>query len=599
LDAIGFIQFWGNSPALDLCCDCQAAAFGVAAEGVSPGQQYKPDAGPKDQEFWDQEVVDTGGDQREEPVVPAPLPEDSPVNILVAGGADIRHVLKTVARRRGGGKRGPRLRFFLHETSHEVLARHMLFLQVINNKALPARERMELFLSLYGNTLVRERDCRYVAEMADEFVEMVTDNSSHPLAGVINLDGLKFKDRDILQDIFKGWRGDVPFDVEALRDQRCRGYYRDRYDFRKNMMDWDYQTHIKDKAGIINWFHYKAFCFTGVAFETRLGSYNMPNRTLASYTEARDRSKGTTVQVRGFWGDIVNSPYYAFSICTNSIDRPRLFKISGSQYRHTETDIAEFNLQDYIGQLESGEELHLPSETPEEHVFPYASPLDGLRTENRIEEVPEESTEPQDVAAQPRTRGRRKPPKKDWPGLTPAFEDGGVEVVLLSGDLHEVLKKPRYRGVFHRGFLGSMSIMPFFEDAGLTRSGEDPFRPSEPSVVKIRKAPRVEAPELLGAKKEGSGFGAAFVEGAHVVVETMKYQAHFDANQRLAYRHRAAQAGHLFGWRLTDETRGVPRMEHDMKERRAQDLEKNATDFLCFVTGPPPPAPATASPELA
>ncbi|CAJ1340486.1 unnamed protein product [Effrenium voratum] len=264
------------------------------------------------------------------------------INVLITGGADIRHVAWVLSDARqnigktwqgqGGrkhqiigfrtgsldgkdkqsqfhsSKEHQRVRFFLHETQHEVLARHLLFLQIVNNKALSIRERMEVFLSLYGNTLVRERDCAYVSEIAPEFVELVTENSAHPLAEKVDLSQLKFKDRDLLQDVFKGWFQDVPFDIEALREQRCRGYYRTRYDYRKNLMDYDYQTFIKEVAGIIHWFHYKQFGHTGVAFETRLASYSSPNRSLASYTEAKDRSKGTTVQVRGFWGDIINSP---------------------------------------------------------------------------------------------------------------------------------------------------------------------------------------------------------------------------------------------------------------------------------------------------
>eukprot|EP00435_Cladocopium_sp_Y103_P023970 s3634_g5.t2 len=63
-----------------------------------------------------------------------------------------------------------------------------------------------------------------------------------------------------------------------------------------------------------------------------------------SYMEAMDRSKGNTVQVRGYWGDIVNSPYHAFCTRTDPEVRHRLFKINSQQYRHTETDIAEYNL---------------------------------------------------------------------------------------------------------------------------------------------------------------------------------------------------------------------------------------------------------------
>jgi len=582
-DAVGFIQFWGNSPALDLLGDDpQLKAFGPAAIGTAPGQIYREDKsgeGTEDAEtVADEEDFHAADDQAEEEPQPAALPEDT-VNVLITGGADIRHIVKTLARRRGGGQ-GHRLRFFLHESHHEVLARHLLFLQVINNKALPVRERMETFLSLYGNSLVRERDEAYAAEIAPEFVELITDNSAHPLASIVDLTHLKFRDRDVLQDIFKGWSKDVPFDVEALREQRCRGYYRERFDYRKNLMDFDYQTHIKPKAGIINWFHYKEFGFTGVAFETRLASYSVPNRTLASYTEGVDRTKGTTVLVRGFWADIINSPYHGFCTTTDAEDRPRLFKISGSMYRHTETDVAEFNLSSYLGEMETGQRLHLPPERPEEHVFPFTSPLEELRAAGKIEEVAEPSSEGKPASA---GRGRRRAARKtDWPPLVQAFE--GVEVVLMAGDLRDVLKKPKYRGLFHRAFVGSMAIMPWMEDLGISKAGDDPFRLSAGS--RIRKPPRLEAPELFGKRREDSMLAATMAEGAEVVFETMKYQAHFDGLVRLGYRHRVAQLGHLAGWRLADERHALPQMEHDMKDGRARELEKDATDFMRFVVMP-------------
>lgn len=578
-DAIGFIQFWGNSPALDLLGDVQATAYGPAAEKTSASQMYEKKE--KADDGYDQEVQSgTAGGGEEEPV-PSQLPEgDEPINILLAGCSDIRHLVKTVSRRRRQHS-GKRLRFYLHEKHHEVLARHLLFLQIVNNRAIPVRERMEIFLSLYGNTLVRERDSTYVAEIASEFVELVTDNSTHPLASIVDLSQLKYKDRDVLQDIFKGWLNEVSFDVEAMREQRCRGYYRERYDYRKNMLDWDYTTFIKECAGIINWFHYKEFGFTGVAFETRLASYSTPNKTLASYTEGKDRSKGTTVQVRGFWGDIINSPYHAFCTTTNPEDRARLFKITGSQYRHNETEIAEFNLTAYLSEMETGEPFRLPPETPEEHVYPYASPLDELKAADKVVEVIEDPAKVPAAASQPTGRTRRSAKKADWPLLVSAFD--GVEVVLLSGDLTEVLRKPRYKGLFHRAFIGAMAVFPLLEEAGLTKADEDPFHALNSAAAKIRRPPRLEHPALLGQRREQSSLAAAMAPGAEVVFETMKYQAHFEGSYRLGFRHRIAQVGHLVGWRLMDERRAVPRIEMDMPERKKRDLDRDASDFLRFV----------------
>lgn len=595
IDAIGFLQFWGNSSSLDLLGDPQATSFGPGSIATNPSG-YQPknnnaieeDVAAETMEVLEDTTIDKNvTSEAVDWPVDGKLPEgDGPINILIAGGADLRHVVKTVARCRRRSDR--QIRFFLHEGHHEVLARHVLFLQIVNNKALPIRERMEIFLSLYGNTLVRERDCSYLGDIAPEFVELVTDNSLHPLADIVDLSHLKFKDRDILQDVFKGWYKDVPFDAEALRDQRCRGYYRDRYDYRKNLMDQDYHTHIKNSAGIINWFHYKEFCFTGVAYETRLASYKLPNRTLASYTEATDRSKGTSVQVRGFWGDIVNSPYHTFGTATDPEDKSRLFKISGSMYRQTETDIAEFNLTAYLSEMETGQPFHLPPEKSEEHVYPYASPLEALRAADKVEEVKTDQVSGSAKIGKTKTdgeqqgrRGRRTPQKNDWPPLLPVFEN--VKVALLTGDLCEVLRKSKYQGMFHSVFVGAMVNLPFFEELGLTKSCDDPFRPAQGTITHIIKPPRLTAPALFGQKRDKCTLASALAKDATIVFETMKYQAHFEGSQRLAFRHRIAQVGHLAGWQLIDEHHAVPQMEYDMKEGRARELEKNATDFLRFI----------------
>lgn len=42
----------------------------------------------------------------------------------------------------------------MHESSPETIARHIFFLDLVTNPALTIRERCELFLSLYANSLV-------------------------------------------------------------------------------------------------------------------------------------------------------------------------------------------------------------------------------------------------------------------------------------------------------------------------------------------------------------------------------------------------------------------------------------------------------------
>eukprot|EP00913_Durusdinium_trenchii_P002247 g2076.t1 len=98
----------------------------------------------------------------------------------------------------------------------------------------------------------------------------------------------------------------------------------------------------------------------------------------------------------------------------------------------------------------------------EEFTYPYASPLDELRAADKVEEVVEE--QPKAAVEEEKPRGRRQK-KVNWPPLAPAME--GVEIVLLAGDPLEVLKKPKYRGLFHRAFIGAMGCMPLFEEMEL------------------------------------------------------------------------------------------------------------------------------------
>merc|ERR1712216_973157 len=137
---------------------------------------------------------------------------------------------------------------------------------------------------------------------------------------------------------------------------------------------------------------------------------------------------------------------------------------SSQQYKHNETDVAEFNVTALLSEMESGEPYHLPSEKPEEHEYPYASPLEELNPPDaKIEEVKEETQkQDQQSGGYPGSNGRRKNRREkkkaeDWPALSPGFDD--VEVILLGGNLSEVLKKSKYAKLFHRAYVGTLACV--------------------------------------------------------------------------------------------------------------------------------------------
>ena len=100
----------------------------------------------------------------------------------------MRHVLKTVSRRRRQSSEGAaqKLRFFLHESHHEIIARHVLLVQIINNTSLPIRERMELFLSLLGKQLVYPYEIDYVYIYIYIYMQMHLSRSV-PLSLILSL----------------------------------------------------------------------------------------------------------------------------------------------------------------------------------------------------------------------------------------------------------------------------------------------------------------------------------------------------------------------------------------------------------------------------
>jgi dynein assembly factor 3, axonemal len=172
------------------------------------------------------------------------------------------------------------------------LARSLLFLTLICETSLSKRERMELFMDLYANCMIRDKTDAYLQGVLNELIQLVTEDErcTSVLKKMVKFDQLKFKDRDEIEDIFSSWYSNHPFDVEKLRDDRLRGHFKDRYDARKNICDWDFSMYMKKLAPMMNNREYIGWRMTGTAFETRLASNNVPNRTFGSYVPGRDVS---------------------------------------------------------------------------------------------------------------------------------------------------------------------------------------------------------------------------------------------------------------------------------------------------------------------
>ena len=196
---------------------------------------------------------------------------ETPRRFLLLSPGDARHILRTLgalARRRSAAEQAdaPALEFSVYEQAPELLARHLLLFSVALDFELPRRERAELLLELLANSLLREKTSSYLAARAAALRRVITENDG-PLAPLIDLSLLKMKDRDRLHDVLCTWAEDVPCDMVRLRDERLRGLYKDRYDMRRNVLDWDYTMHLVPIASIVHKLHFREWRQTGIAVE--------------------------------------------------------------------------------------------------------------------------------------------------------------------------------------------------------------------------------------------------------------------------------------------------------------------------------------------
>ena len=160
--------------------------------------------------------------------------------VLLASPGDVRHVLKTIAARRLRGGAKETVTFLVHESSVELVARHLLLLRVAFDWELPLRQRAAVWLELFGNALVQERTETYVSRLAAELLDLASGGDACDLADVADLGRLKFRDRDVLAAGLQAWRASsAPFDIADLWDRRVRAHLGKRYDAADGSFDWD------------------------------------------------------------------------------------------------------------------------------------------------------------------------------------------------------------------------------------------------------------------------------------------------------------------------------------------------------------------------
>ncbi|XP_043082250.1 dynein axonemal assembly factor 3-like [Puntigrus tetrazona] len=362
------------------------------------------------------------------------------LDVLLVGSADPRHILKTIT----GLRNTDALHVWVIENSMEVVARQLLllYLSLLTPVNMSLHKKTEVFLEVFGNSEIRKETDEMLKHAAAQLSLSIgnalsSDSHSHPC---LDTSLLKFKERDELVRIFKLWERPPsgPASARKAWDVRVRGHLGTRYDSRLGCFDWDLTMKLHQSGcGVISKHQYVKWRESGVAFEMREGLYQTANQSLLSTRVFKRR--GDRVAVRGYWGDIVSSPYLSFGVETENKD---LLKKQNNQHMKTAQDISQVNLQELFECLVTRGSSLLNKDEP--------NPSSSCQSEESL--VTEEKIL-NDPASQTRTEPEQQTRELDL------LDVSGVKVSFLSPDsLGKLPLKNKYKNMFNTVFCSASMV---------------------------------------------------------------------------------------------------------------------------------------------
>eukprot|EP00668_Euglena_longa_P033835 GGOE01043485.1.p1 GENE.GGOE01043485.1~~GGOE01043485.1.p1 ORF type:complete len:630 (-),score=177.13 GGOE01043485.1:270-2159(-) len=250
-------------------------------------------------------------------VPPEAMETEETITLLLTGASDCRHILKTLARARRHTNKS--IHFIIHEPNLRTYARHLMFflflLELSDTDDLD--EKVFQLLELLGNGKLRVDTNTWLRSAAQKIARFVTNNEGL-LAAAVDCSQMKSRERDWIEEQLGWWKSDkVSFDIDKAWDNRMRVDLAERYDSRRNMIDWDYHMGLGDLGPLVKFPEYRAFRNDAIAYDKDLidpakGShsrYEHVNRSMLHF----DR-KGRAY----YAGDIKNGPFACFGVETEN-----------------------------------------------------------------------------------------------------------------------------------------------------------------------------------------------------------------------------------------------------------------------------------------
>lgn len=173
------------------------------------------------------------------------------INILLIGSTDGRHILKTTSALRRHSVDDCDINFFIMDLATELVARQLLFLTIALEPEdhLGIQEKARLWMEIYGNTLLRPVTAKYLMSKAVQLIHMVTNKDyQKKRLPLIDLDFVKYKEIDHLENIFKYWIRNR-YNIAKIWDNKLRKLLGTRYDAREGAFDWDYSMKLREIEG--------------------------------------------------------------------------------------------------------------------------------------------------------------------------------------------------------------------------------------------------------------------------------------------------------------------------------------------------------------
>ena len=348
-----------------------------------------------------------------------------PVNVLLSSSNDLRHFIFTVYKlfvnQKEKNTEYRPINFYIHEDHLEVLCRDLLFIHLITDRNKSIIERCEMIMEIYGNCLLPSRTIDYINTVYKLLISYICqDKKCQPVyKDIIDLSCLTHKQIDSMQEIFTSYDSKYPYDIEKYRNDRVRYCLKDRYDYRKNLFDWDYNMNIQNFAPIIRLRYYIFWRENGIAFVMRVNQYKFPNRTLACYIEGKKKQGHDSCMVRGFWGDIVNSPYLSYGLELETRDEITYFYANNKiDYLRDSQDVTEYNLVKFLLRMDHDEKYDFMKREKEK---------ERLRKE-RIKKEEEEQEKKEKEEEERKKKEEEKKKKK----LKPIAEEEDEEGVICT-----------------------------------------------------------------------------------------------------------------------------------------------------------------------